>query len=84
MLQPCHLHKNKCRKKEEQNFNFKYTKHRKKKNSRGTNLTVSHNRIILSLSKDNNPLSLCIDFGQSLDFLDNLLNVLGLQTKRTE
>lgn len=56
----------------------------RKKNMRRNNLTVSDYRVIFSLSKHNNPLSLCIDFGQSLDFLDNFLNVLGLQPIHTE
>lgn len=84
MFQPCHLHENKCRKKraEEQNLSLNYTE--QKKNMRRNNLTVSDYRVIFSLSKHNNPLSLCIDFGQSLDFLDNFLNVLGLQPIHTE
>lgn len=51
---------------------------------RGSNLTVSDNRVVFSLSKHNNPLPLCVDFGQSLGFLDYFHNVLGLQPIHTE
>lgn len=67
-----------------ESLSLKYTKDRKKNIMRGNNLTVSDNRVIFSLSKHNNPLSLCVDFGQSLGFLDNFLNVLGLQPIHTE
>lgn len=42
-------------------------------------LTVSDNCVIFSLSEHNNPLSLCVEFGQSLGFLHNFLNILSLQ-----
>lgn len=51
---------------------------------RGNNLTLCDNRVIFSLSKHDNPLCLCVDFGQSLGFLDYFLNVLGLQPIHTE
>lgn len=44
--------------------------------------TLGHNRFIFSLRQHHNPLPLCVDFGQSLRFLGNFLNVLRLQGKK--
>lgn len=89
MFQRCRLHKINAGKKgaEEQNLSVKDTKRSGKKNvfmRRGYGLTVSDNCVVFSLSKHDNPLSLCVDFGQRLGFLDGFLNVLGLQPTRTE
>lgn len=60
------------------------TKGRQKDKIIKKSLTLGDSSVIFSLGQHYDPLPLCVYFGQSLGFLGNFLNVLGLQTQYHE
>lgn len=81
MSQPCHLNREGTRDSDIQDRSNKSKA--KRQNNKKKSLTLGESSVIFSLGQHYDPLPLCVYFGQSLGFLGNFLNVLGLQSKYT-